>query len=577
MSRRRNRLARLQSRHPDHEPVEQPTRTLWFARSVLAEIALTIGVWRAERGGMLGGDLETGVIRHYHYDAEAHRTRGSYTPDHEELTRVLRDAWNPVDIRLLGFVHSHPPGLTEPSYGDVDYAQEILDHITDLPFLVMPIVRTARDGQFRVFPYVIHRGDDREDPVEECRFGLVDDEPFPTPARTEDDEDEEHGETERGANGHAVQVNGFDAAELDTTTTSTMVAAEPTVAFARPVTTEPIVGPGYVGSELETTFQRVTGAYDLELLSESRVVAVGAGGAATFLEELARAGVGEFVLIDPDVVAETNLATQQTYRRDVGRSKVDAIRERIVDVNPRAIVLPIRRSLDDLDDTTMSRLCLMPLRHYQGRVPTRWGLPGTTVPIDVHQRPRRTLLALLTDSFPAQARGNRLALNLGLPYLAAQLYAEGCGAEVVFSEPSVTPACTRCALRSRYEAYLEQSFENDVTSDGTPIFATGRLNALKGFLALALLHHGSNHPRWGDLLTRIGNRNLVQIRMHPDAPLPAFERVFAGADPDRVLFDDVVWLPQEPDCEATGYDPCPDCGGTGDLRNAIGTITDSHL
>src|SRR5205823_1388158 len=114
----------------------------------------------------------------------------------------------------------------------------------------------------------------------------------------------------------------------------------------------------------------------------------------------------------------------------------------------------------------------------------------------------------------------------GLPSLCAQVYQEGRGAEVTFTYPGVTPACHRCILSSRYEAFLELDYQNTVTSNGTPIFATTRLNAIKGFVTLALLHHGTDHPRWGRLLTRIGKRNLLQIRMDPDLAIRTFGRVF---------------------------------------------------
>ncbi|MCH7734793.1 MAG: hypothetical protein IH961_06220 [Chloroflexi bacterium] len=159
--------------------------------------------------------------------------------------------------------------------------------------------------------------------------------------------------------------------------------------------------------------------------------------------------------------------------------------------------------------------------------------------VEVSIKPVQTLICGFTDNFEAQARGSRLALKLGLPYLAAQVYQAGRGAEITFFHPDVTPACHRCALRSRYEAYLKDGFQNDVTSDGTPIFATTRLNALKGFIAMAILHHGTDHPRWGELLERIGDRNLVQIRMDPQFELPVFDRVFgkvllSDAAPDEV-------------------------------------------
>ncbi len=331
------------------------------------------------------------------------------------------------------------------------------------------------------------------------------------------------------------------------------------------------------------TFRRVRDAYDLAHLAACTVVYVGVGGAAAFAEDLARAGVGRHILIDPDTVSETNLATQQVYRKDLGRPKVDCVGERIRDINPDAVVVALRCPLDEIDDAAFERLVA------PRTCTTRSGC-----------EPGAVLLCGLTDNFEAQARVNRLALHFGLPSLCAQVYREGRGAEVTFTYPGVTPACHRCVLSSRYRAYLERGFSNDVTSDGTPIFATTRLNALKGFVALALLHHGMPprapfpgpvdhregvekpaHQRWGTLLERIGHRNLVQIRMDPDLGrnlgLTVFDRVFGGGDRDRILFDEVVWLPQQVEGPESGYPPCPDCGGSGDLRRAAGTFADTRL
>lgn len=90
-------------------------------------------------------------------------------------------------------------------------------------------------------------------------------------------------------------------------------------------------------------------------------------------------------------------------------------------------------------------------------------------------------------------------------------------------------------------------------------------------MTLALLHHGTNHPLWGELLSGIGNRTLVQIRMHPKVPLSVFTRVFAGGDTERIFFDEAVLLPQEPDPS------CPECRGTSNLLDAKGTFTDTRI
>jgi sulfur-carrier protein adenylyltransferase/sulfurtransferase len=76
-------------------------------------------------------------------------------------------------------------------------------------------------------------------------------------------------------------------------------------------------------------------------LKAARVLIVGAGGlgSPTALY-LAAAGVGTLGLVDNDVVDVTNLQRQILYgTRDVGRSKLDAARERLQDLNPNVAVV----------------------------------------------------------------------------------------------------------------------------------------------------------------------------------------------------------------------------------------------
>jgi proteasome lid subunit RPN8/RPN11 len=479
---------------------------------VLQAIYKEIGTRGHEHGGMLGGIGGGRTITHFHYDGSADRSRASYSPDHHSLNRLLAHDWNPNGVRLRGFVHSHPPGLREPSGGDLAYAREILRANPEMPELALPIVIAEKDtGLFEVLPFLAVR---RGGGVVLERRDLVVVE--------------------------AVTANGSAARSAH--------GSEEGKSSSRPRETDPWEG---------ETFRRVRSAYDLQRLKRSRVLAVGCGGARAFLEDLCRAGVGEFVLLDPDRVAETNLATQQVRRSEIGREKVRCLAEALRDINPAVSVAALPVPLEDLDDAELERWIREPLE------------PGS-------KSPEAVLLCGFTDRFEAQARVNRLALHFGCPSLCAQVYGEGRGAEITFTHPRTTPACHRCALSSRYRAYLEEGFRNDVTSDGTPIFSTQRLNALKGFIALALLHEGTGHPRWGGLLARIGSRNLVQIRMDPDLGFPVFDRVFGAGDRERILFDDVVWLPQKPDCPENGYPACPDCGGSGDLRNCLGTLGDTR-
>lgn len=81
----------------------------------------------------------------------------------------------------------------------------------------------------------------------------------------------------------------------------------------------------------------------LEELQKSHVCIVGLGGVGSaVVEALARSGVGELTLIDQDVFGESNLNRQLgALRSTLGRPKAEALRDRVLDINPDCVVHPI--------------------------------------------------------------------------------------------------------------------------------------------------------------------------------------------------------------------------------------------
>ena len=79
---------------------------------------------------------------------------------------------------------------------------------------------------------------------------------------------------------------------------------------------------------------------NMEKLKNARVAVFGIGGVGGFtVEALARSGVGTLDLIDDDKVCLTNINRQIiATRKTVGQYKVDAAKERILDINPDAVV-----------------------------------------------------------------------------------------------------------------------------------------------------------------------------------------------------------------------------------------------
>ncbi|WP_367389630.1 molybdopterin-synthase adenylyltransferase MoeB [Lewinella sp. LCG006] len=71
-------------------------------------------------------------------------------------------------------------------------------------------------------------------------------------------------------------------------------------------------------------------------LKAARVLVIGAGGLGSpLLQYLAAAGVGTIGIIDPDRVSSSNLQRQVLYgEKDLGKLKVEAAKERLLDLNP---------------------------------------------------------------------------------------------------------------------------------------------------------------------------------------------------------------------------------------------------
>ena len=82
------------------------------------------------------------------------------------------------------------------------------------------------------------------------------------------------------------------------------------------------------------------GEENVKKLQNSKVAVFGIGGVGSFVVEgLARAGIGNFILVDHDKVSLTNLNRQIiATTKTIDRYKVDVAKERILEINPSANV-----------------------------------------------------------------------------------------------------------------------------------------------------------------------------------------------------------------------------------------------
>ena len=108
--------------------------------------------------------------------------------------------------------------------------------------------------------------------------------------------------------------------------------------------------------ELFSRSELIYGKEAMDKLNKCHVAIFGVGGVGGYVvEALARTGIGRFTLIDNDTVALSNfnrqiIATKET----LGKYKVDAMKERILSINDKAVVevkkmFVLPENIDEID------------------------------------------------------------------------------------------------------------------------------------------------------------------------------------------------------------------------------------
>lgn len=93
-------------------------------------------------------------------------------------------------------------------------------------------------------------------------------------------------------------------------------------------------------SEENVRTAMLIGEDSINKLRDSHIAVFGAGGVGSYIIEAAvRAGIGEITVIDADTVASSNINRQIIATHStVGKKKVEAVRERILDIAPQCRV-----------------------------------------------------------------------------------------------------------------------------------------------------------------------------------------------------------------------------------------------
>lgn len=160
-------------------------------------------------------------------------------------------------------------------------------------------------------------------------------------------------------------------------------------------------------------FSRSCGILDSSLLEDRRVAVVGLGsGGSHVAVELAKAGVGKFVLVDFDRIELQNIIRHVCGLSDLGRLKTNAMRDHILEKNPFAEVEMYNTDINNLEE---ARKILS----------------------------NCDIIIAATDNNRSRFNINTLSLELGIPALYGSCAVRAAGGQVVRVRPKVGP-CFSC-------------------------------------------------------------------------------------------------------------------------------------
>lgn len=126
-----------------------------FSDKVLDAFREDVGKYYPETGGMFASSKDSNVIDRCYFDMHSKNTHGTFYYDVETMSEVYR-GWKSKGYTTNGIYHSHPAGAVRPSYHDISTALLHLDFFK-LDYFYLPIFQPQRNGQYRMYFYVVRR------------------------------------------------------------------------------------------------------------------------------------------------------------------------------------------------------------------------------------------------------------------------------------------------------------------------------------------------------------------------------------------------------------------------------------
>lgn len=271
---------------------------------------------------------------------------------------------------------------------------------------------------------------------------------------------------------------------------------------------------------LETdVFSRLRGIFDTRVLAAKTVSVVGVGsGGSIGAMELAKAGVGNFILVDFDRLRAHNVARHVCGLADVGRFKTRAVRDAILQHNPQAAVA-----------------C------YEADVTRDGGLLERIVA-------NADLVFVATDNELSRYLINEACLAAGTPAVYGGAYERAFAGEIIRVIPGGSGGCYACVRQGLANTMRSISSQQvfDYTED-TELEAEPGLGLDVAFLALI-------HAKMALLTLLRGTQSTLGDIGHEMIIWTNWARPQDGELFQRPLTSHFVRVPRSQDCPCCGED-----------------------
>lgn len=158
-------------------------------------------------------------------------------------------------------------------------------------------------------------------------------------------------------------------------------------------------------------FSRNTGILESDMMLKTGAMFIGCGSVGSLAAlELAKAGVGRFLLIDNDILGYHNLCRHQCGVKDVGKYKTQALKERILQINPTAKVVMQNMQVQDVPLSVFDDFC-----------------------------DKNTIVIGGADNREGDLYANKIAKEVGMPFMSLGMWERAFAGEIFYCLPEGMP------------------------------------------------------------------------------------------------------------------------------------------